>query len=426
MLLLAGFGRRISGGCKSMKIACYLALIQVSLASSCAQPLPEGRPEAVPAAGEPAERGVVMPGIHAFTANTEAFRGKRIGITANHTAMIGNTHLVDTLIAAGAEVMRIFAPEHGFRGNLADGATVRDGRDAETGLPVISLYGKNKKPAAEYLEDLDLMVFDIQDVGARFYTYISSLHYVMEACAEVNVPVILLDRPNPHRHYTDGPVLKAEFSSFVGMHPVPAVYGLTIGEYAGMINGEGWLKGGVKCALEVYPCENYTAATRYELPVPPSPNLPDMTAVYLYPSLCFFEGTTVSVGRGTPDPFQVIGEPGNRSGDFEFVPKPIPGVSDRPPHEGKTCRGYNLSNQIDLSSPPDSINTEWLVRMYGETDDPSAFFLKSGFIDKLAGTDRLRRDVAAGKSAAEIRASWQADLEAFEKIRTRYTIYSEQ
>ena len=425
MLLLAGFGRRISGGCKSMKIACYLALIHVSLASSCAQPVSERRTGGAVAAEEPQEPIAVLPGIHAFTANAEAFTGKRIGITANHTAVIGSTHLVDTLIASGAEVRRIFAPEHGFRGNLADGATVRDGRDGETGLPVVSLYGKNKKPAAEHLEDLDLMVFDIQDVGARFYTYISSLHYVMEACAESDVPVVVLDRPNPHRHYTDGPVLRADFSSFVGMHPVPAVYGLTIGEYAGMINGEGWLKGGVKCDLEVYPCENYTASVIYELPVPPSPNLPDMTAVYLYPSLCFFEGTVVSVGRGTSHPFQMIGEPGNRGGDFEFVPKPIPGVSDHPPHEGMTCRGYLLRDRIDPAAPPDSMNMEWLVRMYTETKDPSAFFLKSGFIDKLAGTDRLRKDVIAGKSAAEIRASWQDDLEAFEKIRTRYTIYSE-
>lgn len=409
-----------------MKIACYLVLVQVSLAVSCAQPLPERAAGTAQSVAQPAEVKSVLPGIHAFTTNSERFRGKRIGITANHTALIEGTHLVDTLISAGAEVVRIFAPEHGFRGNLADGATVKDGRDARTGLPVISLYGKNKKPAADYLKDLDLMVFDIQDVGARFYTYISSLHYVMEACAEAGIPVAVLDRPNPHRRYTDGPVLRPEFSSFVGMHPVPAVYGLTIGEYAQMINGEGWLKGKVTCELEVYPCENYTAATLYELPVPPSPNLPDMAAVYLYPSLCFFEGTAVSVGRGTPNPFTVIGAPGNRSGDFEFVPLPVPGVSDHPPQEGEKCRGYNLRGQIDLAAPPDSINIEWLVQMYREAQDASAFFLKTGFIDKLAGTDRLRKDILAGKTAAEIRASWQADLAAFEEVRRKYVIYPEQ
>lgn len=411
-----------------MKIACCLTLIHASLAVSCG--VPQGN--TVVQLDDVAESAVVSgpdkvrPGIYSFFEDLTPTREKSIGVVANHTALVGGVHLIDTLVSAGLNVQRIFAPEHGFRGNVADGVTVRDDIDTATGLSVVSLYGKNKKPRPEQLADLDLVIFDIQDVGARFYTFLSTLHYVMEACAEAGIPVYVLDRPNPNRHYVDGPVLESGFTSFVGMHPVPVVYGMTIGEYAQMINGEGWLKGGVKCNLQVVSCRNYNADNLYDLPVAPSPNLPDMASVYLYPSLCFFEGTTVSVGRGTPDPFAVIGEPTNRSGDFEFVPRSIPGVSDHPPHEGKKCRGYNLRKHINLADPPDSLNIEWLVQMYAETEAPSGFFLKTGFIDKLAGTDKLRKDVAAGRSAAEIRASWRADLRAFEKVRTKYLIYPEE
>lgn len=424
--------RNLGSGRKSMKIASYLTVLHAALAISCGQAA-QGLSEAeisnpdttfITVESAAVENGAeVFPGIHRFFEDLSFVKGKRIAVVANHTSLIEGKHLVDSLIASGLDVKRIFAPEHGFRGNLADGATVADHLDALTGLPIVSLYGKNKKPNPEYLADLDVVIFDIQDVGARFYTFLSTMHNVMEACAEVGVAVVVLDRPNPNIHYIDGPVLDKKFSSFVGMHPVPVVYGMSIGEYALMINGEGWLEGGVRCKLEVVKCENYTRKSRYTLPVPPSPNLPDMRAVYLYPSLCLFEGTNVSVGRGTPNPFMVIGEPGNTRGEFMFTPVAIPGVSDYPPHEKVTCRGYDLREVIDLQSPIDSINVEWLVRMYQETDNKSGFFLKSGFFQKLAGTDQLRNAVIAGTQADDIRRSWRADIQEFKALRAKYLIY---
>ncbi len=349
-------------------------------------------------------------------------RGKRVGLVVNHTSRVGRTHLVDTLLASGIDVVRIFAPEHGFRGTADAGERLTDSKDPRTGLPVISLYGKKKKPApADHA--IDVMVYDIQDVGARFYTYISTMSLVMEACAEQGVPFIVLDRPNPNGHYVDGPVLDTAFRSFVGMHPVPVVYGMTPGEYARMVNGEGWLAGGIRCALEVVPCEGYTHATPYALPVPPSPNLPNMRAVYLYPSLCFFEPTVVSVGRGTNRQFQVIGAPGSPIGDYEFTPVPMPGAR-HPKHEGMRCRGFDLTK---LS--PDSLRRQarldlsWLVRFYEAWPDKSTFFLSEKTFDRLAGTDQLRRQLAAGLSAQEIRQSWQEDLEKFMHIRQRYLLY---
>ena len=339
------------GGRKSMKIACYLTFIHASLALSCGTP-PSGSSMGSGSASAHTvldTSEAVLPGIHSLFDDVAPFREKRIGVTANHTALIEGTHLVDSLVGAGLNVQRIFAPEHGFRGNLADGAIVKDDVDPGTGRSVVSLYGKNKKPRPEQLADVDLMIFDIQDVGARFYTFLSTLHYVMESCAEAGIPVWVLDRPNPNRHYVDGPVLDMSFSSFVGMHPVPAVYGMTIGEYARMINGEGWLEGGSKCELHVVTCRNYTSESRYELPVAPSPNLPDAASIYLYPSLCFFEGTTVSVGRGTSNPFTVIGEPGNRNGDYEFVPRPVPGVSDHPPRARVSDETIMIARARDAS-----------------------------------------------------------------------------
>jgi len=300
---------------------------------------------------------------------------------------------------------------------------VSDQVDAATGLPIVSLYGKQKKPEQRLLADVDLVVFDIQDVGARFYTYLSTLHYIMQACAEAGVPLAVLDRPNPNLHYVDGPVLDMAFTSFVGMHPVPVVYGMTIGEYATMINGEGWLGAGVVCSLEVVECMGYARDRLYTLPVAPSPNLPDMASVFLYPSLCFFEGTEVSVGRGTSRPFTLIGAPGNAGGDTTFTPQPIPGVSDHPPQKGKACRGYNLAPYIDPGAPPDSLNIHWLVQMYRESPSQSTFFLKSGFVDKLAGTDDLRKQILSGLEPAAIRRSWQADLTRFSKIRAKYLRY---
>ncbi len=348
--------------------------------------------------------------------------GKRVAIVANQTSQVAGVHLLDTLLSRGVNVVRIFGPEHGFRGDAADGEKVDHSKDAATGLPIVSLYGSNKKPTAEQLHGIDLLIFDIQDVGARFYTYISTLHLVMEAAGESSISVLVLDRPNPHGHYVDGPVLKPEFRSFVGMHPVPVVHGMTVGEYAQMINGEGWLKNNLKCNLAIVRCDHYKHDTHYALPVAPSPNLPNMTSVYLYPSLAFFEGTNVSVGRGTELPFQQIGMPGFEQGGHRFTPQSIPGVSKYPPQEGKECVGYDLS---DLKERPDQLEMSYLLKMYRHAPDQQLFFLKSGFFNKLAGTDLLMKQIIAGKTEEEIRSSWQDDLSVFREIREKYLIYPE-
>lgn len=365
----------------------------------------------------------VRPGAERLVVVLPLLRGKRVGLVVNHTSLVGNTHLVDTLLASGIDVVRIFAPEHGFRGTADAGERLTDSKDPRTGLPVISLYGKKKKPAPNDLAGLDLVVYDIQDVGARFYTYISTMSLVMEACAEQGVPFIVLDRPNPNGHYVDGPVLDTAFRSFVGMHPVPVVYGMTPGEYARMVNGEGWLSGGIHCTLEVVPCEGYTHDTPYTLPVPPSPNLPNMRAVYLYPSLCFFEPTVVSVGRGTDRQFQVIGAPESPIGNFEFTPTPMPGAR-HPKHEGKRCRGFDLTTLApEAVRNQRRLDLSWLLRFYEAWPDKDSFFLSEKTFDLLAGTDELRRQLAAGMSEEEIRQSWQERLVQFRKIRGRYLIY---
>lgn len=352
-----------------------------------------------------------------------ACAGKRVGLVANPTSQVAGMHLLDTLLSSGVELVRVFGPEHGFRGDAADGEKVDHSKDAKTGLPIVSLYGNNKKPTAEQMAGIDLVIFDIQDVGARFYTYISTLHLVMEAASESGVAVLVLDRPNPHAHYVDGPVLRNEFSSFVGMHEVPVVHGLTVAEYAQMINGEGMLTGGKTCELEIIPCANYTRNAYYELPVAPSPNLPNMQSIMLYPSLAFFEGTNVSVGRGTDKPFQQIGMPGFTEGNHRFTPKSIPGVSKYPPHEGVECAGFDLS-EVEMERP-EKLELKWLLEMYVHAPEPEEFFLKSGFFNKLAGTDQLMKQIKAGLSEEEIRASWRQDLDAFRVIRQRYLIYEE-
>lgn len=403
---------------KSRKIASFLTFLFAALSGACSQDVTvqvNGHQISVETQSQPP-----LPGIYQITAVAENIKGQKVGVVANHTSLIDETHLVDTLISLGVLVGRIFAPEHGFRGDKADGAYVENTSDPKTGVEVISLYGKNKKPQPAQLADLDVLIFDIQDVGARFYTFLSTLHYVMEACAERGIPLLVLDRPNPNAHYIDGPVLKSGFSSFVGMHPVPVVYGMTIGEYAGMINGEKWLSNGIQCDLEVVACTNYDHSTPYTLPVKPSPNLPDMQAIYLYPSLCFFEGTTVSVGRGTEHPFKVIGDPTNWQGEFTFTPAPIEGASTSPPHNGVECSGYDLRN---YPTPLGQIELRWLIQMYQETKNQDSFFLTSGFFDKLAGTAQLRLDVISNKSEAEIRASWKDDLDRFEEVRSKYLIY---
>ncbi len=351
-------------------------------------------------------------------------RGKRIAVVTNQTGMIGPVHLVDSLISIGMNVVKVFAPEHGFRGEADAGEHVADEQDKRTGLPVISLYGKNKKPQPTQLADVDVVLFDIQDVGVRFFTYISTVHYVMEAVAEQHKQMIVLDRPNPNGFYVDGPVLDTAFESFVGMDPVPLVHGMTVGEYARMVNGEGWLKGGVKCDLTVIPCSGYDHSSYYELPEKPSPNLPNMAAVYLYPALGLFEGTIVSVGRGTDLPFQCIGYPGCTLGTFAFTPRSVPGAKN-PPYKDEACTGMDLSSFGEFYSRMDPrLNLEWLIGMYNASTNKAKFF--NSFFDKLAGGTTLRKAIIAGKSEEAIRATWQADLDAFKSMRKPYLLYPEE
>ena len=351
-------------------------------------------------------------------------KDKKVGVITNQTGIIPgtgkDTHIVDALIEEGINVIRIFAPEHGFRGTADAGEIIKDGKDVKTGMPIVSLYGSNKKPSDAQVRDLDVLLFDIQDVGVRFYTYISTLHYVMEAAAENGKQVVVLDRPNPNAHYIDGPMLEKSQTTFVGMHPVPVVYGMTIGEYAQMINGEKWLKNGIQADLRVIPLQNYDHKTPYDLPVKPSPNLPNSQSINLYPSTCFFEGTNVSEGRGTEKQFQIYGSPYLKNMDFTFTPKPNEGAKN-PQHNGVLCYGEDLSVHPRLSE----INLEWLIKAYKNNTKQPFFNKNSGefFIDKLAGTANLRQQIEKGMSAADIKATWQKGLEEFKKVREKYLIY---
>lgn len=351
-------------------------------------------------------------------------RHKNIAIVANQTSQIGGVHLVDTLLSLGVNIKKVFGPEHGFRGNAADGQLVSDSVDKKTGLPIVSLYGKHRKPTHEDLVGIDLVMFDIQDVGARFYTYISTMSYMMEACAKHGIEMIILDRPNPHGDYVDGPVLEKEFSSFVGLHEIPVVHGMTIGEYANMVNGEGWLAGGMTCKITIIPCLKYDHKSRYELPVAPSPNLPNNTAIQLYPSLCFFEGTIISIGRGTEFPFQVIGHPDFGLGSFAFTPESIPGVSNHPKFEGETCFGQSLRGFAEHVLNNDRrLHLNWLIDYYSYFKDKEPFF--TNYFEKLAGTDKLREQIESGLTEIQIRESWQEDLTTFKKIRKKYLLYTD-
>lgn len=356
-----------------------------------------------------------------------ALKNKRVAFCGNQTALLnGHKHLVDSLLTLRVNVVKLFCPEHGFRGQAEAGATIASGKDAQTGLPVVSLYGKNKKPTAEQLKDVNVILFDLQDVGCRFYTYISTLHYVMEAAAENNVKVIVLDNPNPNGHYVDGPVLDPKYKSFVGMHPVPIVYGMTIGEYAQMINGEKWLANGVQCDLTVVKISDYDRHQRYALEMPPSPNLQTQESICLYPSLCLFEGTNISVGRGTDMPFEMYGAPLMQAGDYTFTPHTIPGVSENPPHKDKECRGFLLHEKAEEELNEEGrINLSYLLTAYQSYEDKEHFFLNSNFFDKLAGTDQLRKQIMDGLTEDEIRDSWQSDLQHFMKVRESYLLYDD-
>lgn len=379
----------------------------------------------------------IKTGAENYEAYLPLLEGKKIGVVTNQTGIIpfrfrytstneegedepayatDTISIVDFFLKSD-EVVKIFAPEHGFRGTADAGELIKDGKDTKTGLPIVSLYGNNKKPKPEQLEGIDVMVFDLQDVGARFYTYISSLHYVMEACAENNIPLIVLDRPNPNGGIVDGPILEKEYNSFVGMHPIPVLHGMTIGEYAKMINGEEWLNNGVLCQLTVVPCLNYSHDMDYHIPVKPSPNLPNDQAIALYPSLCLFEGTNVSVGRGTNMQFQVYGSPYLPKSDFSFTPKPNEGAKN-PLYNGVVCYGVNLTQ----AKKPTQLKLEWLIKAYNATEDKSKFF--NSFFVKLAGTATLQKQIEEGKTEAEIRKSWNSGLKDFKATREKYLIYN--
>jgi len=349
--------------------------------------------------------------------------GKNVALVVNQTSLIGKTHLVDSLISLHIAVKKIFAPEHGFRGNMGAGVQISDSMDPKTGTQIISLYGNNFKPTSDQLKGINIVVYDIQDVGVRFYTFISTLHYVMEACAENHVSLLVLDRPDPNGFYVDGPVLDSAFSSFVGVDRVPIVYGMTPAEYASMLNGEHWLKNGVRCDLHVVPCENYTHKTLYQLPVNPSPNLRSMNAIYLYPSLCLFEGTTVSVGRGTDKPFTQIGYPGFKSGNIKFTPRSVPGATNIY-YLDQECSGFDLSGLNEgFFEERKHLFLQWLMEFYFSYPKKKEFF--TDYFDKLAGTDELRKQIERGTPEMEIRRSWDPKLNEFKTIRKKYLLYTD-
>lgn len=376
----------------------------------------------------PEEKGGIVVGANQTEKYLKFLKDKKVAVVGNNTTVIfkgdqeseGYIHLVDSLISLDVKITKVFAPEHGFRGDADAGEVINDSRDSLTNLPVISLYGSNYKPSPEQMEDIDVVVFDIQDVGARFYTYLSTMHYAMEACAEKGIPIIVLDRPNPNGHYVDGPMVQKGNESFVSLHPVPIVYGMTIGEYAKMINGEKWLKNGIQCDLTVIPLEDYTHNSTYRLPLRPSPNLPNDKSINLYPSLCLFEGTNINSGRGTEKQFQVFGSPFLPADAYEYSFTPQPNFGAKTPkHLDEVCHGLDLSNTADL----DSLNFSWLIDAYNSTANKEDFFNRQKHFDRLAGSEKLREQIISGKTFQEIKETWQTDLAAFKEVRKKYLIY---
>ncbi|MCQ6958862.1 exo-beta-N-acetylmuramidase NamZ family protein [Mucilaginibacter aquariorum] len=369
----------------------------------------------------------ILPAADRLDAYLDYLKGRKIGMLINQTSIIGSNKkpLVDSLLKLGVDIKKIYGPEHGFRGNASDGAAIDNATDPVTGLPAISLYGKHFKPTPADLKGIDLMIFDVQDVGTRFYTYISTLHYVMEACAENNIELMILDRPNPNGVYVDGPILDtAGFRSFVGMHPIPVLHGMTIAEYAQMINGEGWLKNKAKCKLKIVKVANYERNMDYILPVSPSPNLNTAQSIVLYPHICFFEGTKLSLGRGTLFPFQVVGSPLLKDKyEFCFKPVSIPGMSDNPPLKDTVCYGLDLKNyNMQTIRSSGKLNLAWVIDMYKIYPDKAHFFIP--YFKRLAGNDELRKQIIAGKTEAEIRQSWEPGLTKFKAMRAKYLLYN--
>ncbi len=364
----------------------------------------------------------VIPAAQCIDDYITYLNGKNVGLLINHSSIVDGTHLLDTLLKRNINIVKVFAPEHGFRGKLDAGEDVKSKIDIKTGIPVISLYGKNKKPTLNQIEDLDVIVFDIQDVGVRFYTYISTMHYMMEACAEASKKMIILDRPNPNGDYFDGPILKSEFKSFVGMHSIPVVHGLTVGELANMINNEGWLNNSIKCNLSVIKVKNWNHSKKYELPINPSPNLPNYISVRLYPSLCFFEATNVSIGRGTYFPFQVIGYPNPDAGEFNFIPQSIDGMSKSPKQLGKKCYGFDLRKE----SINHRFTLSYFISFYKKYGKDKGYGLNEEWFNLLAGDDYIIQDIKSGLSETEIRKKWKAELKEFSTLRDKYLLYPKE
>lgn len=368
-----------------------------------------------------AASGKVVTGAERTEQYLPLIKGKRIGLVVNQTSIVGTEqkHLLDTLLSLHINVVKVFAPEHGFRGRADAGETVKDGKDSRTGTPIVSLYGNNKKPTAAQLKDIDLVLFDIQDVGARFYTYISTMYYMMEACAENKKEIIVLDRPNPC-DYVDGPILKPAYKSFVGMLPIPLLHGCTVGELAQMINGEGWMTSKEKaCSLTVIPVKGWQHGQPYDLPVKPSPNLPNAQSIRLYASLCPFEATRISVGRGTEIPFQVLGAPDKKYGSFTFTPRSLPGFDKNPMHKDQTCYGEDLRTATDANG----FTLHYFLRFYRLSGENAGFFSRPRWFDLLMGTDSVRKAILKGEPENEIRKSWQKELQSYQEMRSKYLLY---
>ncbi|MBO9727551.1 MAG: DUF1343 domain-containing protein [Chitinophaga sp.] len=364
---------------------------------------------------------LVLPGATQTSRYLPLLKNKRVAMMVNQTATIGKTHLVDSLLKLHVKIQKIFSPEHGFRGNAGHGETVANSIDSATGIPIVSLYGKHRKATAADLKDVDILLFDIQDVGTRFFTYISSLQELMESAAENNKTLVILDRPNPNGDYVDGPILDTAFRSFIGMQPIPIVHGMTVGEYARMLNGEHWLSKGVQCNIKVIPCENYSHQTFYRVPIKPSPNLPNMAAINLYSSLCFFEGTVLSLGRGTDKPFQVYGSPLFPKQGFSFTPR-ASAINPTPVLKDQLCYGYDLSNAPEtVPHKGRRIELKWLIDAYKIFPDKDKFFIP--FFSKVAGNTQLQQQIVKGVSEEDIRKSWEPGLAKFKVIRAKYLLY---
>ena len=391
-----------------MKNICILAFCLLSI-TLFAQKGKEIFPEDIKVGAEKMERYLPL------------LEGKKVALCVNNTSMVGQVHLLDTLLSKQVQVVKIFCPEHGFRGTEEAGAKVENSTDAKTGLPIVSLYGNNKKPTPEQMRGIDILIFDIQDVGARFYTYISTLTYIMEASAENGNIVMVFDRPNPNGYWVDGCLLEPAYQSFVGMHAVPINHGMTIAEYARMVNAEGWLPGGKKCQLLWVKIDGYDHSMRYQLPIAPSPNLSTMESIYIYPSMCLLEGTSMSLGRGTDKPFLVYGQPKFKKGDYYFTPKSIKGVSTNPPFVNQKCRGIDLTERSKALKDNNFIDISIVIDAYKNCEDKTKFF--TPFFSKLAGNATLEKQIKEGKTAEEIRKSWSSDLKKFKQKRKKYLLY---